>query len=147
MARSGDGCHTEAMRHPRATIAAITVLALGCGGVVLAGCGDGGGGSTTPATTAADGRNVYDPSHNVISLGAGPKFIIRMPDAGAGSSWRLTGTESVGGISLSGMSEADGTGDWNFDTIGAGGGVLEFQRFLPGATEPDETVTFEVEIK
>ena len=70
-----------------------------------------------------------------------------MPDAGAGASWRLMGTETVGGISLSGMSEADGTGDWNFDTIGAGGGVLEFQRFLPGADEPDETVTFEVEIK
>lgn len=116
-------------------------------GMTVTGCGGGGGGSTTPATTAADGRNVYDPTHNVIRLGAGPKFIIRMPDAGAGASWRLMGTETVGGISLSGMSQADGTGDWNFDTIGAGGGVLEFQRFLPGADEPDETVTFEVEIK
>ena len=133
------------MRTPMAAV--LGAVAMLGGGLVLAGCGGGGGGSTTPATTAADGRNVYDPSHNVIRLPPGPKFIIRMPDAGAGASWRLMGTETVGGISLSGMSEADGTGDWNFDTIGAGGGVLEFQRFLPGADEPDETVTFEVEIK
>lgn len=133
------------MRTPLAAV--LGAVAMLGGGLVLAGCGGAGGGSTTPATTAADGRNVYDPTHNVIRLGAGPKFIIRMPDAGAGASWRLMGTETVGGISLSGMSEADGTGDWNFDTIGAGGGVLEFQRFLPGADEPDETVTFEVEIK
>ena len=127
-----------------ALLGAVAMLG---GGLVLAGCGGGGGGSTTPATTAADGRNVYDPSHNVIRLPPGPKFIIRMPDAGAGASWRLMGSETVGGISLSGMSEADGTGDWNFDTIGAGSGVLEFQKFLPGSAEPDETVTFEVEIK
>ena len=127
-----------------ALLGAVAMLG---GGVALAGCGGGGGGSTTPATTAADGRNVYDPSHNVIRLPPGPKFIIRMPDAGADATWRLMGTETVGGISLAGMSAADGAGDWNFDTIGAGGGVLEFQRFLPGANEPDETVTFEVEIK
>ncbi len=135
------------MRLHRTALVAVAALALGGPALLAAGCGGGGGGSTTPATTAADGRNGYDPTHNVIRLGAGPKFIIRMPDAGAGASWRLMGTETVGGISLSGMSEADGTGDWNFDTIGAGGGVLEFQRFLPGADEPDETVTFEVEIK
>lgn len=135
------------MRLHRTALVAVAALALSGPALLATGCGGGGGGSTTPATTAADGRNVYDPTHNVIRLGAGPKFIIRMPDAGAGASWRLMGTETVGGISLSGMSEADGTGDWNFDTIGAGGGVLEFQRFLPGADEPDETVTFEVEIK
>lgn len=135
------------MRLHRTALVAVAALALSGPALLATGCGGGGGGSTTPATTAADGRNVYDPTHNVIRLGAGPKFIIRMPDAGAGASWRLMGTETVGGISLSGMSQADGTGDWNFDTIGAGGGVLEFQRFLPGADEPDETVTFEVEIK
>lgn len=133
------------MRTPMAVL--LGAVAMLGGGLVLAGCGGGGGGSTTPATTAADGRNVYDPSHTGIRLPPGPKFIIRMPDAGAGASWRLMGSEAVGGISLSGMSEADGTGDWNFDTIGAGSGVLEFQRFLPGSDEPDETVTFEVEIK
>ena len=135
------------MRLHRTALVAVAALALSGPALLATGCGGGGSGSTTPATTAADGRNVYDPTHNVIRLGAGPKFIIRMPDAGAGASWRLMGTESVGGISLAGMQHSDGNGNWNFDTIGAGGGVLEFQRFLPGADEPDETVTFEVEIK
>ena len=132
----------------RASIAAwLAAVAMLTTGLVLAGCGGGGGGSTTPATTAADGRNVYDPSHNVVRLPPGPKFIIRMPPPGEGASWRLMGTESVGGISLAGMQHSDGNGNWNFDTIGAGSGVLEFQKFLTGSDDPDETVTFEVEIK
>ena len=133
----------------RASIAAwLAAVAMLTTGLVLAGCGGGtGGGSTTPATTAADGRNVYDPSHNVVRLPPGPKFVIRMPPPGEGASWRLMGTESVGGISLAGMQHSDGNGNWNFDTIGAGSGVLEFQKFLTGSDDPDETVTFEVEIK
>lgn len=136
------------MTTPRARALALAgATALLATGAVAVGCGGGGGGATTPATTAADGRNVYDPSHNVVRLPPGPKFIIRMPPPGEGASWRLMGTESVGGISLAGMQHSDGNGNWNFDTIGAGSGVLEFQKFLPGADDPDETVTFEVEIK
>lgn len=133
------------MRTPvAAVLGAVAILG---GGLVVVGCGGGGGGSTTPATTAADGRNVYDPSHTGIRLPPGPKFIIRMPDPGEGSQWRLMGTDSVGGVSLSGMEQPDGGGNWNFDTIGAGSGVLEFQKFAAGSDDAAETVTFEVEIK
>ena len=131
------------MRTP-APRSAVAVLILALMGAAAAGCGSG---STGPVTTAADGRGVYDEAHNVIRLAPGPKFIIRMPDPGEGSEWRLMGTSPVGGVSLAGMQQANGGGDWNFDTIGAGSGVLEFQKFAAGADDPDETMTFEVEIK
>lgn len=126
----------------RAIATLVATLAIGAGAVV-AGCG---GGSSTPATTAADGRGVYDEAHNVITLTPGPKFIIRMPDPDEGAEWRLMDTTSVGGVSLAGMQQANGGGDWNFDTIGAGSGVLEFRKFATGADDPDQTMTFEVEI-
>ena len=126
---------------------ATTILALGGTGLVAAGCGSGGGGATTPATTVSDGRNVYDPDHRMVTLPPGPKFIIRMPDPGEGRVWRLfTPEETMGGVSLQGMQDASGAGDWYCDTIGAGAGTLEFRRTGVDNEDSAESVTYEVKI-
>ena len=135
---------SAATRVPAA--AASAVLLLGGGALVAAGCGGGGGGATTPATTVADGRNVYDPEHRMVILPPGPKFIIRMPDPGEGQVWRLFTPENTGGVALKGLQNASGSGDWYFETIGAGAGTLEFRRTGAGNEDSSESVTYEVKI-
>lgn len=129
----------------RATLALIAAFGLGGTGLVATGCG--GGGATTPATTVADGRNVYDPDHRIINLPPGPKFVIRMPAPEEGSEWRLFTSQQTGGVSLKGIENANGAGDWWFDTIGAGGGTLEFRQTPIGTEDSTESVTYEVNIK
>ena len=126
-------------------MASLAVLALPGAGLVAAGCGDGGG-ATTPATTVADGRNVYDPDHRFITLPPGPAFIVRMPDPGEGQRWRLATPDGMGGVSLKGLEQASGAGDWYFETIGAGEGTLEFLKTATDSEDSSESVTYEVKI-
>ena len=90
---------------------------------------------------------MYDPSSTVINLPPGPKFVIRMPAPEEGSEWRLFTAQQTGGVSLKGIENADGAGDWWFDTIGVGGGTLEFRQTPIGTEDSTESVTYEVNIK
>ena len=124
--------------------ALLCTAALAGGSIIATGCGGGDG---TPVSTTGDGRAVYDPSSTVINLPPGPKFVIRMPAAEEGSEWRLFTAQQTGGVSLKGIENANGAGDWWFDTIGAGGGTLEFRQTPIGTEDSTESVTYEVNIK
>ncbi len=132
------------MRYRRASLVAVAALALGGSGLAATGCGGDDG---TPVGTTGDGRAVYDPSSTVINLPPGPKFVIRMPAPEEGSEWRLFTAQQTGGVSLKGIENADGAGDWWFDTIGAGGGALEFRQTPIGTEDSTESVTYEVNVK
>jgi len=121
------------------------VLAVAAPALVAGGCG-GGGSATTPATTAAGGVTVYDPDHRMITLAPGPAFIVRMPDPGEGQRWRLDTPEGMGGVSLKGLQNDSGAGDWYFETIGAGEGTLQFRKTPVDSEDSSESVTYEVKI-
>ena len=128
----------------RARVTAAAIAATLVAGVALSGCGGADG---TPASTTEGGLAVYDPDHNVVNVAPGPKFVIRMPAPEEGSEWRLFTAQQTGGVSLKGIENADGAGDWWFDTIGAGGGTLEFRQTPIGTEDSTESVTYEVNIK
>ena len=129
----------------RLKTAALVATALALGGVV-AGCG--GGGDGLPASTAKDGALVFDPDHTTVNVAPGPRVVIQMPAPEGGSEWRLfSSPDTMGGVSLKGMENADGAGRWTFDTIGAGSGVLEFRQVPVGSEDSTESVTYEVNVK
>lgn len=133
------------MRRRPIITSALAVAAIATGGAVMAGCGGADG---TPASTTKDGLAVYDPGSNVVNIAPGPRFVIQMPAPEGGSEWRLfSAPDDMGGVSLKGMQNADGSGQWTFETIGAGAGTLEFQQIPVGSDEATDSVTYEVNVK